>query len=208
MGQLAIRPETCQIGYVRTQELPEDRDGFRFRGGANAIDLPATLQARLSPAPRELLATPADLARWLVSAGLSETPPAADDGDLATARALREAIYVLAGRDKGAAGKTARQTLNAIAAGSAAVPELQGDGSIVLRGSAGALLVTLAREAVQLLGSDTAGLIRQCHSSSCTLYFIDTSRRGDRQWCSMSACGNKAKAAGFRRRKRKQRGRP
>ena len=206
--QLAIRRETCQIGYVRAPDLPEDRDGFRFRGGANAIDLPATLQARLSPAPRELLATPADLARWLVSAGLAPATPEASAEDLATARALREAIYVLAGRDKGPAGTTARQILNGIAAGAAAVPELQGDGSIVLRGSAGALLASLAREAVQLLGADTVELIRQCHSPTCTLYFIDTSRRGDRQWCSMSACGNKAKAAGFRQRKRKKRSRP
>jgi predicted RNA-binding Zn ribbon-like protein len=33
--------------------------------------------------------------------------------------------------------------------------------------------------------------------------FVDTSRKGDRRWCSMSACGNKAKVAGFRKRERR-----
>ena len=185
--------------------LPEDRDGFRFRGGCNAIDLPATLQARLSPAPRELLATPADLARWLVSAGMTTAAPEADAQDLAAARSLREAIFILAGQRSGAAAESARETLNALAAGGPAVPQLRSDGTMGLTGSAGALVVTLAREAVQLFGSDAAGLIRQCESPTCTLYFIDTSRKGGRRWCSMSACGNKAKVAGFRRRERGRR---
>ena len=41
----------------------EERDGFRFRGGDYAIDLPATLAGRLKPQPRERLNTPDDLAR-------------------------------------------------------------------------------------------------------------------------------------------------
>lgn len=185
-----------------THDLPEDRDGFRFRGGCNAIDLPATLQARLSASPRELLNSPDDLARWLVSAGMTGTTPKTTPRDLASARALREAIYVLAGRRRGGEAETARKILNRIADGRAAVPQLQPDGSMRLEGTASALLVTLAREAVQLFGSEAAALVRQCQSPTCTLYFIDTSRRGDRRWCSMSACGNKAKVREFRRRQR------
>jgi len=71
-----------------------------------------------------------------------------------------------------------------------------------LEGGAAAFLVTLAREAVQLFGSEAARLVRQCQSPTCTIYFVDTSRRGDRRWCSMSACGNKAKVREFRRRQR------
>ena len=186
-----------------TKELPEDRDGFRFRGGSCVIDLPATLRARLSPAPLELLGTPADLGRWLVSAGMVESMPAVTPGDLLIARVLREAIYTLAGRKGGAKIKQARQTLNEIAAGSPAVPQFKSDGTATLTGSASALLVTLAREAVQLFGSDIAKVIRQCEWPTCTLYFVDTSRKGDRRWCSMSSCGNKAKSADFRRRQRR-----
>lgn len=186
-----------------TKGLPEDRDGFRFRGGSTVIDLPATLRARLSSAPQELLRTPADLVRWLVSAGMAESVPEATPGDLLTARTLREAIYTLAGRKGVAKIKEARQTLNEIAAGTPAVPQFKSDGTAALTGPAGSLLVTMAREAVQLFGSDLAKLVRQCQSPTCTLYFLDTSRKGDRRWCSMSACGNKAKAAGFRFRQRR-----
>jgi predicted RNA-binding Zn ribbon-like protein len=187
---------------MNVDDMPEDRDGFRFRGGCNAIDLPATLQARLSPAPRELLNSPDDLARWLVSAGLVSKPPKTTPKDLATARTLREAIYVLAGRRRGAETDAARKTLNRIASGAPAVPLLEPGGTLRLEGTAGALLVTLAREAVQLFGSDAAELVRQCQSPTCTLYFVDTSRRGDRRWCSMLACGNKAKVREFRKRQR------
>lgn len=185
--------------------LEEDRDGFRFRGGCRVIDLPATLQARLSPAPRELLKTPDDLARWLVSAGMARVKPKTTPKDLAMAQALREAIFTLAG---GKEARSAREVLNRIAAGTAAAPRLEADGSVRFAGSAAALLVTLAREAVDLFGSDAAKLIRQCESPSCTLYFIDVSRRGDRRWCSMSACGNKAKVAEFRKRQRKAQNEP
>jgi len=185
-------------------EHPHDRDGFRFRGGCNAIDLPATLQARLSSSPRELLNTPVDLARWLVSAGMASTKLRTTAADVASARVLREAIFVLAGKPGRAKAEAARETLNRIAADTAAAPQLQTNGTMRLEGDAGALLVTLAREAVQLFGSDAAKLIRQCESGSCTLYFVDTSRRGDRRWCSMSGCGNKAKVREFRRRKRER----
>lgn len=195
--------ETCQIGYVSAQKLPEDRDGFRFRGGSCVIDLPATLRARLSPAPLELLVTPADLGRWLVSSGMAESPPKVTPDDLLVARVLREAIYALAGRKSGAKIKEARQTLNRIAAGTPAVPQFKSDGTAVLTGPASDLLVSLAREAVQLFGSDMAKLVRKCDWPTCALYFLDTSRKGDRRWCSMSGCGNKAKAADFRRRQRR-----
>jgi predicted RNA-binding Zn ribbon-like protein len=185
-------------------DFAEERDGFRFRGGCNAIDLPATLQARLKPAPRELLGTPGDLARWLRAAGLAACLPETTEADLATAHALREAIYALAnGLRTGNDDTAARVVLNRIASGAPAVPQLlPNGGGVHLDGSADALLVTLAREAITLLGGEDAGHIRQCESPTCTLLFIDTSRKGTRRWCSMSACGTRAKVAEFRRRKR------
>lgn len=185
----------------------EERDGFRFRGGHNAIDLPATLQARLKPAPRELLNTPHDLSRWLVAAGLAASLPDASERDLNQARNLREAIYVLAcarlpdGPDPSAA----REVLNAMASEPSAVPRLSADGGVALIGSPASLLATLARDAIHLFGGEAADHIRQCQSPGCTLFFVDTSRSGDRRWCSMAGCGNKAKVADFRRRQRQAR---
>jgi predicted RNA-binding Zn ribbon-like protein len=188
----------------RYDDLAEERDGFRFRGGHPVIDLPATLQARLKPAPRELLGTPHDLARWLVAAGMISALPETTGEDLLQAHRLREAIYALANArlPDGPDPSDARETLNAIAAEPAAVPRLSPEGGVRLIGSASGLLVTLARDAVHLFGGGLADQIRQCQSPTCTLFFIDTSRSGDRRWCSMSGCGNKAKVAEFRRRKR------
>lgn len=186
-------------------EPPEDRDGFRFRGGAPALDLTATFQARRSPAPRELLAAPEDLDRWLVSAGLAPSPPGATEADLATARDLREAVFALAG-SAGAALLDAKAcaVLNRIAAGPPAAPALAPDGRTSLKGSAQNLLVSLAQDAVRLFGSE-AGRIRQCESETCSIFFVDTSHSGKRRWCSMAACGNKAKVAALRARSRSSR---
>ena len=178
---------------------PEERDGFRFRGGHRAIDLTATLQGRLKETPRELLNTPNDLVRWLAAAGLGHVLDATAK-DVETATTLREAIFTLAGHQDGDAS-AARATLNRIAAGVPAVPVLQDHARLSLTGNAEALLVTLAREAVQLLGGREASRIRQCQSPTCTIFFVDNSRKGDRRWCSMSACGNKAKVAEFRQRR-------
>ncbi|MFD3697712.1 CGNR zinc finger domain-containing protein [Streptomyces sp. NPDC058646] len=53
---------------------------------------------------------------------------------------------------------------------------------------------TAARDYLGLLDS-APGRIRACASEDCTLYFHDVSRNGTRRWCSMAACGNRAKAA-------------
>jgi predicted RNA-binding Zn ribbon-like protein len=181
---------------------PEDRDGFRFRGGASALDLTATLQARRSGAPRELLATPQDLDRWLVSAGLASAPPGSSQADLETARDLREAVFALAGGLGGAwLDVEACAALNRIAAGQPAAPRLNPDGRVSLQGTAQGLLAALAQDAVRLFGAD-AGRIRQCESEACSIFFVDTSRSGLRRWCSMAACGNKAKVAALRSRAR------
>lgn len=186
---------------MEISNLPEDRDGFRFRGGARFLDLTATLQARLSSEPRELLETPGDLDRWLKAAGLADGPPHATDADVATARRLREAIYGLAdGLVTGQLSPAALDALNAIAAGESAAPRLDADGALRLVGSAKALLVSLAREAVRLLGGEDAHRVRQCAGPTCSIFFVDTSRRGERRWCSMSACGNRAKVQRFRHR--------
>ncbi|WP_044563913.1 ABATE domain-containing protein [Azospirillum sp. B4] len=198
---------------MRAPLLAEERDGFRFRGGCPAIDLPATLQARLKPAPRELLATPEDVRRWMVAAGLTDTAPPADEGDLALARRLREAIYDVAVHRHGGSGpprgslNSALAVLNQVAALPAAIPTLTLAGStasVAFTGPMTAFIATVAREAVHLFGSGAS--IRQCQSPTCTLFFVDTSRAGDRRWCSMKGCGTKAKVAEFRRRKRESGG--
>jgi predicted RNA-binding Zn ribbon-like protein len=186
------------------QQKPEIREGFKFRGGHVALDLAATLAARLKPSPRELLMQPRDLARWLVAAEITDSLPDVTDADLDRARTLRESIYsVAAARIQGnALPESERRRLNRAAAEASAVPQLAKDGWIRLTGKTQTLLATIARDAIILLGSDLSLGVRQCEGESCALLFLDISRAQDRRWCSMSGCGNKAKVADFRRRQR------
>ncbi len=178
-------------------DLPEDRDGFRFRGGHVALDLVATLAGRLKDQPRELLERPADLDRWLISSGFAGRAPRATQDDVEMARELREAIHgLLSNRSSGAA----RGTLNAIAALRAARPSLSASDQLVMTGSAKEYLAAIAGWAIELLGAER-DRIRQCEGEGCSILFLDLSRSGRRRWCSMSGCGNRAKARAFRKRR-------
>jgi predicted RNA-binding Zn ribbon-like protein len=187
--------------------LPEEREGFRFRGGHRALDLATTLAGRLKPVQRELLAVPADLDRWLGAAMFSPSTDAAAE-DLAMARRLREAVYAMAIAEIGGKQDPASAELNAIARLPATSPQLGEGKTVTWEGSATALVAALAREAVLLFGGVEPGRIRQCDAEGCAILFLDTSRSGDRRWCSMSGCGNKAKVAEFRRRRRAASGNP
>jgi predicted RNA-binding Zn ribbon-like protein len=51
-----------------------------------------------------------------------------------------------------------------------------------------------ARNYLELLAT-APDRIRGCAHEACILHFFDTSRNGTRRWCSMAACGNRAKAS-------------
>src|SRR5262249_12746385 len=42
--------------------------------------------------------------------------------------------------------------------------------------------------------------VKACEGLRCTLLFVDRTRRRGRRWCSMAACGNRAKQAAHRHR--------
>jgi predicted RNA-binding Zn ribbon-like protein len=61
-------------------------------------------------------------------------------------------------------------------------------------------LLALARSAGELLTSDDVASVRSCPGNHCGWLFLD--RRGSRRWCTMSTCGNRAKARRFTERHR------
>jgi predicted RNA-binding Zn ribbon-like protein len=172
--------------------------GFQFHGGHVALDLAATLTGRLKPQQGELLATPADLDRWLVASGLAAGRPRSTDEDLKLARALRETIYAIA---IGRGSNADRTQLNAVAAAGAAAPQLSASGKLVRSGTAAQLLGSLAQQSVELFGGPNFSRVRQCEGNGCARLFVDLSRPGARRWCSMESCGNRAKAKTFRGRR-------
>jgi predicted RNA-binding Zn ribbon-like protein len=64
------------------------------------------------------------------------------------------------------------------------------------------LLRPIAEAAADLVCSVDFRLIRACEGFPCTLVFLDRTKAHIRRWCSMAVCGNRAKAAAHRAKKR------
>ena len=64
------------------------------------------------------------------------------------------------------------------------------------------VLGLLAAAAADLLCRADLSLVRRCENPRCILFFLDTTKNHARRWCSMSGCGNRAKAAAHYRKKR------
>lgn len=64
------------------------------------------------------------------------------------------------------------------------------------------VLAPIAQAAADLLAHPGEGTVRQCEHPGCVLWFLDRTRNRSRRWCSMSACGNRQKAAAYYRRQR------
>jgi predicted RNA-binding Zn ribbon-like protein len=62
------------------------------------------------------------------------------------------------------------------------------------------LLAPIAESMGQLLLQEDLSLVRQCGGEDCTIIFLDRTKSHKRRWCSMAACGNRAKVAAFRAR--------
>jgi predicted RNA-binding Zn ribbon-like protein len=185
---------TCPSGYA-------DGVDFKYGTGHVALDLVGTVGRRRTEV-RELLATPADLARWVAGAGLVDRPVAVSDAGFAEAVRLRETVYrlalaAIAGEEYRAED---RRALNRAAAGAAVTVTLAADGAIRRTGDLAAALSQLARAAVKLLGTATASTIKECADPDCTRLYVDQSRKQARRWCDMRSCGNRAKVAEFRAR--------
>lgn len=56
------------------------------------------------------------------------------------------------------------------------------------------VLWPIVRSAVEVLASAEVGRVKQCPGcDDCGWLFLDTSKNGTRQWCSMEGCGSRAK---------------
>ena len=61
-------------------------------------------------------------------------------------------------------------------------------------------LVPIAASFTRLVTEADPARIRKCKNPDCVLYFLDTSKGGNRSWCSLDLCGNKLRMAASRRR--------
>ncbi|RYG66624.1 hypothetical protein EON80_15065 [bacterium] len=64
------------------------------------------------------------------------------------------------------------------------------------------LLFPIAKDAAETLSGGDLSRLRKCANPKCILWFLDTSKNGQRRWCSMEACGNRHKVSEHHRRKK------
>ena len=146
--------------------------------------------------PTETLNAPDDLAAW------AKAPKAPPPREFEQALALRESIYRLFDGQAQGRGPAPRdlETLNqALARAPARTTLKRGkDGyqwEVDARsGTALALLAPVLWSAGDLLAGPRLDRVRRCANPECGWLFLDDSRAGKRRWCSMSSCGNRAKA--------------
>jgi predicted RNA-binding Zn ribbon-like protein len=187
---------------------PTRRGGpiFRWLGEPLAIDLANTVMVVREGEAVDLLATPADLRRWLDA----ERPRLGNCRfavrHLDEIRALRDAVRtLLAASAEGAAPpRHAVEHVNATSATAPITPQLKAgsDGRLQRIERAhdadplAQLLGSLARSAIALLTGSERDRLQVCRAPSCGMLYL-----GRRRWC-CAACGNRARAARHYRRTR------
>jgi predicted RNA-binding Zn ribbon-like protein len=63
------------------------------------------------------------------------------------------------------------------------------------------VLNLIARQITGFLAEANLNYVHRCaNTTSCVLYFYDTTKNHRRQWCSVATCGNRHKVAQFRKR--------
>ncbi|MDB4907917.1 MAG: hypothetical protein JWO05_2701 [Gemmatimonadetes bacterium] len=185
--------ERLWLDFVNTERVA--------RGGESLRDVDA-LVAWLE------LAGVLDVERAMGMRRRSREQPAGAQAALADAIRVRAALRVLA--ERGALSQQVRaETLgeiNRVLGRSAGTRRLEqrGDGSFarsfVPTGDAfaGLVIPVVESAADSLIGGELAR-VRRCADPRCARVFYDSSRNGARRWCDMASCGNRAKAARFRK---------
>jgi predicted RNA-binding Zn ribbon-like protein len=198
--------------------------GFELVAGHPALEFVNTVDWRLDDARRyELLGTFGDLVTWARLAGVIEPAdardlstaaqrdPAGAERSLRRARRVREVLF----RILEAAHRDSRPTprderlFNAFLSSALRKRRLETRGTSwkwswarAPRATFDAILWPIVLAAADLLTSPARAQIGECAGEGCGWLFLDTSRTGRRRWCTMRACGNRAKVRRFYQRSR------
>jgi predicted RNA-binding Zn ribbon-like protein len=160
--------------------------------------------------PNEDVKDPDDLLRWATTAERLPGPviervgahwrerPGDAAAAFSAAIALREAIYRSFAATAGSQVPSDEDvaTLNGALAMAPPRQRLRLDGWVIgiPAPSVSVLLAPTLWSAADLLVRPQLQRVRQCSNQDCGWLFLDNSKSGNRRWCSMSACGNRAKA--------------
>ena len=195
---------------------------FVFDGGTLALDLLNTWRFNADQ-PLDLLQSPEDLVIWLAAAGLPDGAYCAELSSSPPNRRilLDEALWLrrdillivqslVAGElpppySVDALNRILTESGTSFRLDSLTIPpegdqEERMEGQLVLNvhehiSSVLGVLQPIALSTARIVTEANPTRIRQCASSNCMYWFLDTSKSGRRRWCSMSRCGNRAKVA-------------
>lgn len=180
-----------------------------FIAGHVALDFVNTAEERGHPDAGEALRTVDDLRLWGQRRGVLASGADSDAGlpELLAAIEVRELLYKLFLRrvhGRRASGAD-RSRLSGLAsrAYQAASLDQEADGRLSWSWDPSQLATVrhvAVTTAVELLSQSPTARLKQCPGDHCGWFFLDTTKRGNRRWCSMSECGQEAKT--LRRRER------
>jgi predicted RNA-binding Zn ribbon-like protein len=197
------------------EEIRTERPEFIFVGEHPAIDFANTFSTPNGVGTEHLRAW-TDVIDWLSLTGLSknqalELPGARGTEALRSVLELRQAWAaelprLVAG---GKASDIFLERVNGLLAEDSFHEELRREEETVyrlvrsgsqLRGEKLALAL-LGRQIAAFLSEANLSYLHRCaNTTSCVLYFYDTTKNHRRQWCSVASCGNRHKVAQFRKR--------
>jgi predicted RNA-binding Zn ribbon-like protein len=200
---------------VPSETRSTDRQEFIFIGEHPAIDFVNTRVVDHGD-PVELFRSWADVVRWLGEAKLVarervELPATAGTRALESVLELRRAWEKVLAElvSGGKVGDAFLERLNGFLALDTFHEILHRDGkkrfrvgrsSSHLQGEKLALNLIARQIASFLAGANLSYVHRCANTTSCVLYFYDTTKNHRRQWCSVATCGNRHKVAQFRKR--------
>ncbi|MFD0412090.1 CGNR zinc finger domain-containing protein [Kitasatospora sp. NPDC127116] len=189
-------------GDGRREGRQRARTDFRFDDARLCFAFAGTLADRGKDVQVERLAGPEDLSRWGVESGCTTVAPSCGEAELEGARRLREAIQRIgvALAEGTVADHEDVAVINRAAAEPTSVPALSADAESVRWDGDGvaAVLSMVARDLIELCGSEQRTRVRICGNPDCGTPFVDTSRAGARRWCSMKTCGALVKKRAYR----------
>ncbi|MDQ3738176.1 MAG: CGNR zinc finger domain-containing protein [Actinomycetota bacterium] len=174
---------------------------FAWLGNHPAIDLVNTEVMGEDGATVDLLSDVDALVSWAQRSGATRHAGRLDLSrheaarTLAFVRRLRAALrHALSSGGRDAEAVLAVNEILREAPGALHIEPGSGVTSLQATAPTAQLRTDIASAAVDIFGRDLRR-VRQCASPACVLMFLDVSRSGQRRWCDMATCGNRAKAA-------------
>lgn len=157
----------------------------------------------------EVLEGPEAVRRWFAGRGL-DPGEGVEEGDVANAREVREALRALLAANNGAVVEAGTiRALNRASERAGLAVRFGADGDAALRPAAGGVDGALGAVLVHVYAAmedGTWGRLKTCRNRGCSWAFYDRSKNRSGRWCSMTICGNRKKTRLYRRRRRPEGG--